>query len=199
MKKAYGFIIILAACAAAHAGIIDLVITGTGPSLDTIFPIQPTKHILVMPSDYIWIDVIYSGNEGLYAMDCYFNVMGGSATMEFSQTTYPLGMWELTWPGSGGFVDAGGPYAFVSAGLIYSGIPADGAEPTIVLSHILLHREDYISPMWVVPSGTEVHGGSLQWDFSAPTFGTGITLGIPEPITISMLGFGTILGLRRRR
>jgi len=194
MKKMLALALIFVISASASAGIIDLQISGVGPA-GNIVPIAPTNEITVAPSHYVWLDVIYNpaGGPALYSADTYI-IANGPATIEMVGLTYPTGAWDLTWPGSGGFVDSGGPYITVTAGLMANGV-AEG----IVVDHILFHCEGP-GVVTVVPVLSQNHGGSFDFDFNEPLAGAGVIIHqIPEPFTMALLALGGLVTLRRRR
>jgi hypothetical protein len=194
MKKLLALVLVLAISASANAGIVDLQISGFGAA-GAMTPINPVSQYTIAPSQYVWIDIIYSdqGGSDLFSLDSYLQV-SGPGTISFTENTYPAGAWDMTWPGSGAFTDAGGPYVTVTAGLTAAGV-ANG----IAVDHILLHCEGP-GDVTVVPVLSDAHGGSYDFEFSTPSVGAGVTIHqIPEPFTMALMGLGGLVALRRRR
>jgi hypothetical protein len=203
MKKVLTLLLVLVMAFVANAGLLDLQITshGDGTVPRETVPVEPTKEITINPSDWLDLDIFYTGTEGwLLASICVDLVVTGGGSIYIDELTEPEDAWDgdltvLT------EVVAGKHYQLefsLDDGVLGTGLPV------IALDHILFHCDtpgDVVTiTMTDNPSlGT---GGTVETDFSdmvTPSFGGPVTITqTPEPMTVALLGLGGLF-LRRRK
>jgi len=192
MKKLMFLLIILAMVNVANAGIIDIAITSLNGE-----PITPTNKITINPTDEVDLSIMWTApdTEYLFALGVTINVQGPGTLMldpegivahaDFDPTL------EVIDPVHSEIIEAAswlGPQGMV--------------EPIDVVWNILLHCDgegDVI--VWLTDDrliNTIVVNGDfdeLPYEYSAA-----ITIHqIPEPMTLTLLGLGGLVLLRRRK
>jgi hypothetical protein len=199
MKKVFVLLLVLAMTSLASASMLDLVITSWGPGPDPVTqPIDPTKNIVLHPSEWINMDIFYvpeaPGVPPLQQLSVEISV-NGPGTLDLSDLTEPDGAWDAMFSEGVTEIDPGKVYTLrYNLGFFGQGV-ADG----IAIDHILFHCDgigdvtitirDYVK----AGAGSQDAGGNIT-DFGAPV----VIDQVPEPMTVALLGLGGLL-LRRRK
>ena len=189
MKRLMTIFFIMALTNFANSGTVDIVISGLNGQL-----IDPTKEITMMPSDEVGLGIIYIPSPGLtlfvLSVDMFASVPG-LGTLDPSEPTWPVGVWDLNPPLTGTQVNPDG-----SAGIW--ALPADyGLNEGVAVENIVFHCD---APGTVVIRLREnpnlFPGESNEIDSSfnlhlLENYGTGVIIHqIPEPATILLFGLG---------
>jgi len=196
MKKLLALLFVLALVNVANAGMVDLVISSLNGQ-----PINPTKEITLMASDVINVDVIYDDlGSGLGLASLSKEIVIGSPlemTADISALTWPTDYWEMTMskvtklPNGNPLIDA------VSK-------TTGSVPPGIVLDHFLFHCE-MASPepfiVALVENPDTSAGISIDDDLNFVEDGAGIIIHqvVPEPMTLTLLGLGSLFLARRKK
>jgi len=194
MKKLMVLLFILAMVNVASAGVVDIVITSLNGA-----PITPTKEITILPTDVVNMDVTYQSEAGLFLFSMSFDIVAqGPGTLDGSQPTWPTGIWD---PALTTIIPHDGKLG-VSGAAAFLGLPGPSG---IAVDHILMHCD---APGDVLVSLVEnpglPAGGSVEvneaFDVFFPTFGPGVVIHqVPEPMTLTLLGLGSLFLARRKK
>jgi len=198
MKKFICVLVFLALVNVANAGMIDIVIS----SLNDV-PINPVKEITIGPTDWINMDVIWTGDTGrwLFGMSLDVVAEGVPVTLDGSAPTWPPGIWD---PSITEIISHDGMIG-VSAAAAANGLPAPGG---IAVDHILLHCDGPGDVPVIVrlvenpnlPSGFTAEADADFNLFFDVVFGPGVIIHqIPEPMTLTLLGLGGLFLARRKK
>lgn len=199
MKKLMVLLIILAMVNVASAGIVDIVISSLNGE-----PIEPTNEITIEPTDVINFDIVYYPGEmwTLFSLSTEV-VVEGPGTLDITELTWPEGYWNMDFsnvtiiddPSVGGVGNALMDLTASDIGVIGGGI---------VLDHFLMHCDepgDVI--LYLVENGNTQAGFSTEvYDDIYPLegYGPGVTVHqIPEPMTLTLLGLGGLVLLRKKK
>jgi len=197
MKKLMVLLFVLALVNVANAGYVDLVISSVGPSDTGTVPIPPVKEITIAPSMWVDIDVLYYADEGwsLFSLQKEM-VITGPASASIASITWGPG-WNMDLS-SITLLPSGNPLISTAATDIGT------VHPGIVLDHFLLHCEG-IEDVTVAlveytqdPSkfSSETDGSDL---FPLGQDGPGVVIHQPEPMTLTLLGLGSLFLARRKK
>jgi hypothetical protein len=197
MKKLLVLFIVLATTSAAYAvptDIIELMISSLNET-----PIEPTKEITVGYSDWVNFDIVFTqtGAMNLMSLDAEMGILAGIGTLDMSQPT---------WQKDEGFntitpIVPGQLYKLTTASFM---LGLAGGYPPMV-DHLLVHCDeddppnDIIIDIWAnfAMGGTIYSDGATPYDGS---WGPPIVVhNVPEPMTIALLGLGSLVLLRRRK
>lgn len=189
MKKLIVLLIILAMVNVANAGIIDIVIASLNGQ-----PIDPhVNEITITPTDEVDLAIIFTApaSEYLYGLGVTVNV-DGPATMDYSQLVA-----HAAFDGS---LEVINPPEIIESGGLGNG-PQGAGEPIDVVWNILLHcdgLEDVV--VWLTDDQLmntiviDADYNILDYEYSPA-----ITIHQPEPMTLALLGLGSLLIRRRKR
>lgn len=207
MKKLLVLLLVFGITSIANAGVIDLQIA----SLNGV-PITPVKEITIGESDWVDIDIIYTGVAGQHLGQLSLELtLTGLATMDMTDLTLPPGVWSTDATFSPGVTEivAGKQYTLTyGEDTGTSGVVEPF--PGIAIDHILVHC-DSIEPLGnivtLVITADVLYGGIGSAEFDpfgmigmGLSYGPGVTITqIPEPMTIALLGLGGLFLLRRRK
>ena len=197
MKKLLIFMLVFVMASVANAGMVDLVIV----SLDGN-PISPTKEITILAdSQTIDLDIIYDGtNPNLGNLQVNI-VAAGQGTLDMTALTNTGGpAWDPAW--NYGVIE-NVPGKDYSLGYTM-GMTGAGVASGIAIDHILLHCDDIGQVILTMTDWFYMNQGSEDgyWTGITPLTGFGqpvIVNQIPEPMTIALLGLGSLFLLRRRK
>jgi hypothetical protein len=192
MKKFICVLVFLALVNVANAGIVDLQIS----SLNGV-PINPVKEITVMPTDVLNFDVVYSAPTGMFAWSISMEmIVGGPGTLDISTYTKPTGYWnadftKVTAQTYGALIDA-------------TANDIGTVPPGVVLDHFLLHCDGPGTVLITLLETEETSAGLSQETDGSDLFpllaGTGVIIHqIPEPMTLTLLGLGSLFLARRKK
>jgi len=195
MKKLIVLFAILAMVSVASAGIVDIQIS----SLNGL-PITAVKEITITPSTTVDMQITFTGpaTEWAYSVGAMLNVTG-PATVDVSQAVRnPLyEAWaEVITPATNSIIEA-------SAQDIGPLIPqGNGPTPVILVSNLLLHC-DAVGTVTVSLSDDAVFGSMItdvNWNPVDWSYGTGVIIHqVPEPMTLVLLGLGSLFLARRKK
>ena len=210
MKKLMILFIVLGLVSVANAGVIDITITSLNGET-----ITPTKEITIMPTDMIDFQIMFNGPVGptppaeyLFGLSATINVVG-PGSLDYSQ--FEPRTWDPdaeAWV-IGPDVTAGYDpdlHAQIGNSLVEGatarGKKGTGAEVWIVkdlLLHcdkggtVLLYLTNYL------PGGgskvIDVNYNEVPWQYGAGV----IIHQIPEPMTLTLLGLGSLFLARRKK
>ena len=217
MKKLIVLFAILAMVNVASAGIVDIVISSLNGDA-----ITPVKEITIHPSDTIDMDIIYQGAVGMslfaFSVDAYqddYQTGGltvGTVGPGFAPLTWPTGIWDFTVPSEGANWFSGAKYigdgsVGVWGSAAANGLPGGGLTVGVIaVDHILFHcsavgtvviklREDVD-----LPPGGNAEIDSEMTGYAISDFGTGVVIHqVPEPMTLTLLGLGSLFLARRKK
>ena len=149
-----------------------------------------------MESDDINLDIVYDGTAPpLWNLQVGI-VASGPGTLDMTSLTEPSGAWD---PFGTIIIEntAGKDYSLAyTAGTAGTGILGAG----IALDHILLHCDD--ADQVILTMSDWNYMGMVSMDGMGPLTGFGapvVVNQIPEPMTIALLGLGSLFLLRRRK
>lgn len=201
MKKLIVLFAILAMVNVASAGVVDIVIS----SLNGL-PINPVSEITIAPTDTINVDVIYTPGPGetIWALSKEVVITGPMTASDATSTPGAPGI--ITWaPGWNPdlsrvtMLPNGNPLIDTVANDV--GLVAPG----IVLDHFLFHCEAIGDVTIVLVENPNTGaGGSYELDSEGTPMellsGPGIIIHqIPEPMTLTLLGLGSLFLARRKK
>jgi len=193
MKKFICVLVFLALVNVANAGIVDLQIS----SLNGV-PINPVKEITIMPTDVINFDVVYEADPGWFGWSLSLEMrVEGPGTLDISTITKPAGYWNAD-------------FTKVTAAVYGALIDATANDigtvpPGVVLDHFLLHCDGPGTVLITLLETEETAAGLSQEtdgiDLFALAAGPGIVIHqiIPEPMTLTLLGLGSLFLARRKK
>jgi hypothetical protein len=208
MKKLLVLLFVLGLVSVANAGIIDVTIT----SLNGV-TITNTKEITVNPSDMVDIRIMFNGpaTEYLFGIQSFINVVG-PGTLDW--TIFSPAVWdaeELLWV----YDDLRPQYdpalhvkaiendkTYMIEGALAAGRPGTGAGTEVwIVKDIQIHCDGQ-GPVIVSLSdrglGSKVvDAGFVVLPYS---YGNGVIIHqIPEPMTLMLLGLGSLFLIRRKK
>jgi hypothetical protein len=175
----------------ASAGKVDIQISSLNGS-----PITPVKEITILPTDYIDMDITFDApnTEYLFSIGIVFNVVG-PGTLDLASTVRHAD-YDSTLERKGT-----NPPWIVEAG---SWLGPEGTHPAIVLAvrNILLHCDARglvtITLSDYSKNPTDVTDG--EWNSVPFQYGSGVIIHqIPEPMTLTLLGLGSLFLARRKK
>jgi hypothetical protein len=213
MKKLMAILFVMALVNVANAGIVDLQISSLNGQT-----INPTNQITLSASDTIGVDVVYTPGQGLDLWSISKEVvMSNPALMTvsiggtFSKPTAPLTLtWAAGWSNDFSNVsiisnpDIGGVgNALIDAVANDHGTVASG----VVIDHFLLHCEGLGNlTVALVENGMTGAGASQESDRTADfnltplDSGAGLIIHqVPEPMTLTLLGLGSLFLARKKK
>lgn len=200
MKKLIVLFAVLAMVNVASAGLIDIQIASKNG-----IPITPVKEITVNPTDSLDLDIVYTPDEmslpGVMAISKIMTktpATGG--TFDISNLTWPTGYWmnvgtmsKVTMLGNGNLL------------IDTANAQLGSALPGIVLDHFLFHCDQVGTVTISLVETTESQAmESLEWenDYSTAHLDAGdgvIIHQVPEPMTLTILGLGSLFLARRKK
>lgn len=195
MKKLLVLLVVLGLVSSANAGVIDIVIT----SLDGV-AINPVHEITITPSQTVDLQLVWTGPTNLYlfSLTTFINKSGpGAGTLDLTQrvrnSNYDAALGKIG--------TSGGQQWIVEAASFY-GAPGTNAPVTIV-SNILLHC-DGEGDVILTLSNYAAGGGSMEvnesFDVFTPGLGNGVIIHqVPEPMTLMLLGLGSLFLVKRKK
>jgi hypothetical protein len=209
MKKLIVLLIVLTMVNVVSAGVIDILITSkNGDS------ITPTKEITLDPTDTIDFQITFNApaTERLFAIDSYINV-SGNGTLDYSHflyATYDEGSETWTNVDIHGSFDplfhvlntVSDPDYIVEAAKTW-GVLGTGAEIWVVKDLYLHCDGNGDVKIWLTNhmTGSVVINATthalVPWNY-----GLGVTIHqppIPEPMTLMLLGLGSLFLARRKK
>jgi hypothetical protein len=202
MKKLIVLFAILAMVNVASAGIVDIVIASKNG-----IPITPVKEITINPTDTLDLDIVYTPDEislpGVMSISKIMTKTPGSGgTFDISSLTWPSGYWMLVGSMSKATLLGDGNVLIDAANASLG-----SAVGPIVLDHFLFHC-DAIGTVTISLVETAESGAmeSLEWanDYSTIHLdgGDGVIIHqgvVPEPMTLTILGLGSLFLARRKK
>jgi hypothetical protein len=205
MKKLMAILFVLALVNIANAGYVDLQISSVGPSETETQPITPVKSILIMPSMWVDIDVVYYPDPGrsIFSISKEMVITGAGVVSIGGQVSTPGNPLLLTWP-------AGWNPDFSKVTMLPNGNPLidtlvndyGSVQGPIVLDHFLLHTDgpELVTVKLVEnPNTGAMESLELDADWNLYHIGEGPGIIMPEPMTITLLGLGGLAILMKRR
>jgi hypothetical protein len=208
MKKLMVLCMVLGLVGIANAGVVDITIT----SLDGV-PITPTKEITILPTQTVDFQITWNGptNEYLFALGAIFNMGGpGGASLDYTHCVPAYKDDDDNWV----YVDLATPYdpdyhvlgtgpnraIEVALGLGLRGNNTDRN----VLKNLWLHCDSfgdvhlYLSDFAQSPS---IIVDNVYTRLYTLSYGPGVTIHqlIPEPMTLTLLGLGSLFLARRKK
>jgi hypothetical protein len=196
MKKILVLLVVLGFVSAASAGVIDISITSLNGN-----QIAPVKEITIAPSDTIDMQLVWTGptNLFLFSLTAILN-QTGPGTLDMAGRLRNSAMDASL--GKIGTVAGTGQQWIVEAAS-NTGPAGLGTEPVTIVSNLLLHC-DGPGVVTIVLSDYAPGGGSMEvnanFDPFTPTYGNGIVIHqIPEPMTLMLLGLGSLFLVRRKK
>jgi len=196
MKKIIVLILMLWTAAGANAGVIDMRIT----SINGV-AISPVSEIRPRPSDVIGLSIVWEGITGRY-------MFGLSSIFQYRDNA-PIS-WDFVHITRNPAFDLtlqrtdllnGHPW-IVEAASFY-GVPGVTGQAQTLVSNILVHMDgqDIIKIKLLDYAGG---GGSMEVDADfnmfVPTYGAGVIINqVPEPMTLMLLGLGSLFLARRKK
>lgn len=182
---------------AANAGVVDIWVTSINGQA-----ISPVKEIAIRPSDTVDLSIIWDGVTGRYffGLSSIIQKTGGPGILSLGST--------LINPAFDPTLDRKGStlgQQWIVEGALFDGIGVAGltGQPQTLVSNILLHC-DGIGDIIIKLLNYAPGGGSIEVDSNlnsfTPTYGTGVIIHqIPEPMTLMLLGLGSLYLLRRKK
>lgn len=161
MKKLLALLLVLGISSVASAGVIDLQISSWGPGPDPVTePIDPVREITIGPSQWVNIDIIYTGDPGVKISQLSTElILTGAASLDISDLTLPPGAWDPdpTFSIGAKLTETGATFQYGE------GIAGSGSEGPILIDHILLHCDAEPGVVTLVPVELLTGGvGSLE-------------------------------------
>jgi hypothetical protein len=207
MKKLIVLFAILAMVNVASAGIVDLVISSLNGEPYTGNP----SEITLRPTDWINVDVVYAPTEGMTIWSLSKEVVIGSplemtASIGGAVST-PLVPLTLTWA-QGWNTDLSKVTMLLNGNPLIDAVATSmgTVAPGIVLDHFLFHCEmQSIDPFTIVLVETDATAAGVSNETDGSDLyellsGPGITIHqIPEPMTLTLLGLGSLFLARRKK
>jgi len=199
MKKLMVLLFVLALVNVANAGYVDLVISSVGPSETETTPLpQGVDEIWILPSMWVDIDVVYFPEAQGYSGWSLSKemVITGPAEASIASITWPTLYWNME-ISNVTLLPSGNPLLNTFANNIGS-VPGG-----IVLDHFLIHctgPEDV--KVALVENPNTSAGESLETDGENLYHlgeGLGVTIHQPEPMTLTLLGLGSLFLARRKK
>ncbi len=190
MKKLIVFLAILAMVNVASAGVIDIVVSSLNGQT-----ITPTKEITIMPSDTVDMQITFTAPDTEYAfgLGSIINVTG-PATLDISQTVRHAD-YDSTLELKGT-----NPPWIVEGGTWLG--PQGTGQPVSLVTNLLLHC-DGKGLVTVGLMDDPVFGSYVsdaQWNPVDWSYGTGVVIHqVPEPMTLTLLGLGSLFLARRKK
>jgi hypothetical protein len=205
MKKLMVLCMVLGLVGIANAGVIDITIT----SLNGV-PITPTKEITISPTDVIDFQIMFNAptTEYCFAIGAQINVVGPGTLdwSEFVGRTWDPDeeMWVIGPDVTTGYDPelAANGADWVVIGAAARGKKGTGADIWII-KNILLHCDRpgdvlvYLTNYALSPSSViDIDYQPVDW-----SYGAGIVIHqlIPEPMTLTLLGLGSLFLARRKK
>jgi len=194
-------LVLLLGVSSAYAGTLDLMISGSGTTLQTISPITPTKSSTVAPSDYLNLDIYYTGTAPLKLASISADItVTGNGTLSgiaVGSLTEPTGAWDtdLRWVTE---VVAGKHYILDYS--MNNGVAAVTDQAVVALDHILFHC-DGAGPVTITMANNLLTnaGDTIETNMARLNFGAPVTITqVPEPATMILLAAGGLF-LKRRK
>lgn len=204
MKKLMVLCMVLGLVGVVNAGVIDITIT----SLNGV-PITPTKEITILPTDVIDFQIMFNAptTEYLFAVQSVINVVG-PASLDWSAYeprtwNEDEEMWEIGPDVTTGYdpeLCANGSN-WVVIGAAARGKKGTGADVWIIQDlqlhcdapgDVLVYLSNYLTGSKVIDSGYV----EVPWQYGA---GIVIHQLIPEPMTLTLLGLGSLFLARRKK
>ena len=189
-KKLLVLFAVLAMTSVASAAMIDIWITDLNdePLMD------PVKEITVGWSDWVSFDIIYSQDGSMTLLSLSADiVVAGLGTLDMTQPT---------WAKDEGFNNI----TELEAGLAYNVATGSfgGMGTGMLVDHLLVHcdEDEPANDVFVTIAPSDMWGGTKYINNTAYDggWGTGIVVhNVPEPMTIALLGLGSLVLLRRRK
>jgi hypothetical protein len=197
MKKLLVLFVVLGLATVATAGVVDIKIT----SLNGV-AIAPVSEITIKPSDIVDLTITYDSttNLFLFGLSAFVNVdKQNLGELSLASVVRNAAM-DGTLEAKG---EIGGQQWIVEAASM-AGVPAVTGQSQPVVTNLLLHcLGEGVVKIWL--SDYAPGGGSLEVtsDFGTtviPTYGAGVTIAqIPEPMTLMLLGLGSLFLARRKK
>ncbi len=195
MKRLAAAFIFMAIVNVANAGIVDLQISSINGQ-----PINPTNEITFFPSDVIGVDVVYIPDPGMtigsISKEMVISPSSGM-TASISTITWAPG-WDMDLSRVT-ILPNGDPLIDTVANNFGS------VAPGIVLDHFLLHCENIFGAATVTLVENPNTNGMESFELDAALNlhhlgeGYGILLINPEPMTLTLLGLGSLFLARRKK
>ena len=207
MKKLIALLFVLALVNVANAGYVDLQISSVGPSDTGTQPITPVKEIQIEPSMWVDIDVVYYPNAGetIWSIAKELVITGQAEWSIGGAVSTPgaplLLTWKPGWQPDLSYVSMlgnGNPLVNTLANDLHT------VAPGVVLDHFLLHctgPTDVTVVMVENTIGNPDGSGELNAN-DEPQYlasGPGIVIHQPEPMTLTLLGLGSLFLARRKK
>lgn len=188
MKKLLVLLVVLGIVSTASAGVIDIQIAGGA------------KAITVGASDTVTLEITYDSTTGwnLFGLSAFVNVTG-PGTLSLASTAR-ASTFDATLESKG---TLGGQQYIVEAASM-AGVPAVTGQLQLAVTNITIHVDNAGPDILVVLSDYAPAGGSLEVtaDFGGsqiPTYGSGVVIHTPEPMTMMLLGLGSLFLVRRKK
>jgi hypothetical protein len=189
MKKLIVLFAILAMVNVASAGVVDIVITSLNGE-----PITPTSEITIKPTDEVDMQITFTGpaTEYAFGVGVTLNVTGpGTLNIAGAARNALYEAWA----------EVIGADSIIEATATSMG-PQGTGQPVVLVGNLLLHC-DAIGNVTVVLTNDPISGmyisdaeyGMLPFDFGAGV----IIHQVPEPMTLTLLGLGSLFLARRKK
>jgi len=179
---------------------VDLMIVSSGPAADSLSPIDPTTDITIAPSEWVAMDICYTAESTWMLTSLSIDiVVDGAATLDMSSLTEPTGAWD---PLATLMIEnePGKNYTLQYAIAPNGGVAGAGETvPVMALDHILLHCDGQGQVAVTMTDTTATFETDWMTGVFSPAFGGPVSITqVPEPMTVALLGLGSLFLLRRR-
>jgi hypothetical protein len=207
MKKLIVLLFVLALVNVANAGYVDLQISSVGPSETGTLPIPPVSQITIDPSMWVDVDVVYypQGDNTIWSLSKEMVITGPAEASIGGAVSTPgaplLITWKPTWN-----PDLSQITILLNGNPLLDTVANDlgSVAPGVVLDHFLIHctgPQDVTVALVENPSTKA--GGSYELDVDQNpqplAGGNGIVIHQPEPMTLTLLGLGSLFLARRKK